>query len=738
MDNSDFLEDIYPHNLLYALTIRSPAAKGHLILIDHPNLPQYYTLITARNIPGENILEDTDIPILADTHISYIGEPVALLLGPDKTKLVEISSLFSIIIDEDEAGLLNPAPEKEIKREIKLGDTQIALESSGKIVTGSYITGIQDHWYAEPAGAVTYYKSESGSEENKETSAAVAAAAAAAVEHKEVKETKNKKHEKHLIIRTATQWPYHVKRSIVRMLGIDPAAVSVEPTQLNLHVDGKLFFPSHIACHAALGTYITKKPVRLILNREEDFLYSPKRCKSNIDIASTIDDNGNILATEIDISVNLGAYAVNGEEILDQACLGSFGCYNFDNLSLNARALKTNIPPQGPFCGFGLAQGFFAIERHVSQIADIVGQDPALWRKAHINPRLVLPSPASTKNLIPINELIDATVKMSDYSRKWSSYELLRQSRKGKSFAGEKIENPRGIGIALGFQGNGLLYQGQDRGSYSVEVTLTKESILEIKTSITSSDDDFSKIWAKVAAEIMSIEPEMIKVKTILVPDCGPSCGSRNISVLTKLVKKCCLAIRKQRFHDPLPITVRRTVKPTGGALWDGRFPAQQGKILDINSFSKPGLAAAVVEVSIDLIECIPKIRGIWLGIDGGNVISKNRARRSLTRSAAQAIGWAFTENIEYENGILPKSQFNNYSIPSPVDIPSIKVNFLPSDCEDHKGIGELPFNCIPAAFLQAVSQAMDHSFKSIPIKRSEIWEIVRFRNNESHTQGSK
>ncbi len=63
-----FLEDIYPQNLLYGITIRSPIAKGHLKMIHFPDLPDNYTVITARNIPGENRLEDTSIPILADSN----------------------------------------------------------------------------------------------------------------------------------------------------------------------------------------------------------------------------------------------------------------------------------------------------------------------------------------------------------------------------------------------------------------------------------------------------------------------------------------------------------------------------------------------------------------------------------------------------------------------------------------------------------------------------------------------
>jgi CO/xanthine dehydrogenase Mo-binding subunit len=720
MEAPSFLGDIYPNHLLYAVTIRSPIANGFVKFIVYPKLPANYYIITARNIPGENRLEETSIPILAESRLSYIGEPVAILLGQDKTKLEELASQCQVIVDEEKAVFScadagSAADKPAAVREILVGDPDGAFSKSGKIVTGSFVTEIQDHWYAEPAGAVTWYEKDN-----------------------EKNDSKTKTPEKVLVVKTATQWPYHVKRSIAAVLGIEQSAVLVEPTSLSLHMDGKLTFASLVACRAAIGTFVTKRPVRLILNREEDFLFSPKRCKANIDIASTIDEKGNITAAEIEIAVNTGAYGVNAQEILDQICLGTLGFYNFNNLKLTARAEKTNIPPQGPFSGFGLAQGFFAMERHISHIADGLNQDPAEWRKKNADSRLILPSGTSTKSNISIEELIGEAASMSDYYRKWASYDLLRQSRKGKPMLAEKEEDPRGIGMALGFQGNGLLYSGEDKGNYTVEVTLTKELILEIKTSITSSDEDYGRIWARVASEIMSIEPDMVRVNTVHAPDCGPSCASRNITTITKLVEKCCHAIRKQRFHDPLPITVRRSIKPQSGSLFNGLFTPPEGKIMDVKSFSKPGMAAAVVEVTIDLIQCIPKVRGVWLGIYGGRIISKNRARRSLIRDTVQALGWTFTENIAYSNGIIPLEQYNNYIIPIPANTPPININFLSGDNVEPRGIGELPFTCIPAAFLQAVSQAMDHCYKSIPLKRKEIWDMVRLRNAEMPAQGTK
>jgi CO/xanthine dehydrogenase Mo-binding subunit len=706
MQTPIFLEDIYPHNLLYAVTIRSPAAKGFLNHIQFPALPQNYSTITAKNIPGENKLEDTSMPVLANGNLSYIGEPVALILGPDKIKLEEFANECKVIVDEEKPLFSLEDTEEnddhnEVTRNIEIGDIHQFFENTEKIVKGSYVTGIQDHWYAEPTGAITWYANEKTTADSSR------------------KEKKNTASHKVLVVRTATQWPYHVKRSIARVLGLDKDSVSVEPTPLSLHMDGKLWFPSVIACHSALGTYFTKKPVRLILNREEDFLFSPKRCMSNINILTSIDDNGKIKAANVDITVNLGAYGVNSNEILDQICLAVIGNYNIENLELRARAKRTNIPPQGPFSGFGLSQGFFAMERHVSKIADLIGQDPIQWRKSHIN---------SGKNQISQDALIELTAKSSDYYRKWASYELLRQNSKGKTH--EKGENPRGIGIALGFQGNGLLYHGNDNGHYGVEVTLTAEGILEIKTSMISSED-YNRLWEKVAMKTMSIEPDKIRIITKHSPDSGPSCASRNITAITKLVERCCQALQRQRSKSKLPLTVYRSIKPQNGAFFNGLFPPPAGKLMDISGFLKPGGVCAVVEVSIDIVECIPKIRGIWLGVAGGQIISVNRAKRSLTRNAVQSMGWAFTECIEYINGSLPRNQYQNFLIPSPADIPPIHINFLDDNSSETRGIGDLPFTCIPAAFLQAVSQAMDFSFQSIPLKRNDIWEMIRLKNLE-------
>jgi len=691
-----FITDIYLPQMSYALTIRSPVAKGTLDSVDCPPLPSAYTLITAKDIPGKNFLEDTSLPVLAHDKLSYIGEPVALLLGPDKTVLEDYSRHCKVtaraeepVFSPDGAGA--DAGSIAAKRDILIGDPETAFAQAASVVRESYVTGIQEHWYAEPSGAVAWLDDTTG---------------------------KNAA----MVVAAATQWPFHVRRSVAQVLGLAAARVQVQPGLTGLHLDGRLWYPSLISCHAALGAWITQRPVRLVLTRREDFSFSPKRCATQISVAHALNEKGDITGIEINTIVNLGAHAVNADEILDHVNLGSLGVYKAKNIRLSGAAVRTNIPPQGPFAGFGLAQGFFAMERQVSRIADTLRQDPAQWRFDN--------SVKSAKDPASLQQLITMVVKMSDYRRKWAAYELLRQSR-GIHLAGEPMsgswagrsENLRGIGIALGCQGNGFLYHGADKGAYSIELILEKDGMLEIKTSMAGSCGDYESLWAGIASETLGVGREMIRINggTVDSPDSGPQTMSRNITVISRLIEQGCVAIGKKRFRDPLPISVRKTVRPQRDPAWSEYFP----QVSDHSGFTRPGWASAIVEVEIDPIDYLPQIRGVWLSVDGGNIMLPDRARKSLKDSCVQALGWAYREQISYVNGAIPSEQFDNFDIPGPAEIPPIAIDFIGGRHDEPRGIGDLPFTCIPAAYVQAVSQAADRRFRSIPLTTRDIWEGV-------------
>ena len=711
-DPSLFIEDIYVQGMNYALTIRSGIALGSLIEIKAPKLPHSYQLITAKQIPGENSIANFSVPVLAEKKLSYIGQPVAILTGPERTRLEELAADMEIIADEEEPVFLESSPERAetlVKREIISGEAERFFGENAKIISGSYTTGIQEHWYPEAHGALAIPPR--------------LRTAGSASEHGKNKAPKAKKDAEAITVYTASQWPFHVKHSVARVLGLNSAMVKIHPSCLAAHLDGKIWYPSLIACHAALAAWIRGSPVKLLLTREEDFIFSPKRNRSDIEIKSSIGEKGEILSSLIKLKLDLGADGVFEDEIIDQSCIGALGACNHRNFSISGAAIRSNIPAQGPMAGFGLSQGLFAAERHISHIADSIGQDPAEWRKqnyADINLAIGI----NLKEKAPLPELIDSVTAMSDYKRKWASYELLRNRRREETwtFAGDQL---RGIGISTGFQGNGFLNNDEGgSGNCSAELTLEKDGSLEIKTSIIPSGDN--ETWLILANEILGVDPKMVKLNNSgEVPDSGAGTLSRNIGLITRLVERCCMAIKKQRFHDPLPITVKRSLKPAKAPGW---VPEQK---IDPEAFSRPGWAAAVVEIEIDQVTLEPKIRGIWLAVDGGKIISMRRSHWTLRTGIIQALGWTCREQVYYREGKISSDLYRGYNITGLSEVPPIFVDFIRNDTDIPRGIGDLPFCCVPAAFVQAVSQAMDHHFQKIPLNAMDILEVGRLKLTE-------
>ena len=717
---NEFIADFSVKGMIHALTIRSPIASGSLKEIAFPELPPSYYLITAEHIPGENRLADFPVEVLAEKKLSYIGQPLAILAGPDKFKLEELFSQIKVIAEEEspEFSRLHESAGQDTSQESIFHEDLFARENvvarrdieqgnptyqdERKIVSGVYRTGIQEHWYPEAHGV-------------------------AAVPSLPERSLTAGKKTQGITIYTATQWPFHVKRSIACLLGMEGESITVSPTLLNQHLDGKIWYPSLLSCHAALAAWISKYPVKLMLSREEDFLYSPKRNAAEIKMNSDLDDKGAVIATEISLALDLGAGEIFQDELIDQTCIGAAGIYRLGALKIKAIGLQTNIPPQGPMAGFGLGQGFFASERHISRIADTLGQDPAEWRKKNVwEKKQGFAIGAVPKDTIPIIQLIDTAASMSDYHRKWASNELLRIRRRGESFS---ITEPiRGIGIATGCQGTGFLNNCDiSTGNCTVEITLEKDGFLEIRTSLASSGTWHLNNWQQLVEEILGLEPALVRIScdTTKTPDSGPGTLSRAIGITSKLVERCLLAIRKQRFRDPLPITVKRSDTAFKAPGW------HPDKLIDTESFAHPGWGAAIAEIEIDRVTFEPTIRGIWLAVDAGKLLNEKRGRRVLKTSAIHALGWTCREQLRYVDGKIPQDNYHNYDIPAPEEMPQIEISFINSDSAVCKGIGDLPFSCIPAAYVQAVSQAMDYHFESIPLDAGEIWRAWKLKQSE-------
>jgi len=677
------VSDFKAEGMIYAATVRSPVARGSVRSIEFPRMPTGYRGILPTDIPGANAMASfgTSIPVLAHDALAYAGEPVALVAGPDPILLEEISASTKVLCDEEEAYFSwesFSSDQVAAKHVAVVGDPDLAFSIAETVLEDSYTNTALEHYYSEPQGAAAAYDYDK------------------------------------LAVWCATQWPYHVRDSVALVLGCKNEEVSVRPTRLGVHLDGKLWYPSLVACHAALASIVCGRPVKLLMTREEDFLYSPKRARSSIGVRAALGRNGDLTGLDLRIAVNLGAYAPLADEVLGQAIFAATGVYTCPNIRVEAYAVLTNNPPMGAFGGLGASHSFFALEAHMNRLAASRGEDPMDWKSRNVLRKgSTLLTGEPLREEVPYGAIADRLARMSDYRRKYACYELVRKRR------GDRIDGPlRGIGLSFAYQGSGPFLSGDDSNAYAVEATLDKELRLWIRTSAAVGSEGVLAIWRRSAAELLGVPLESVTVLppvTDEVPNSGPSTLSRNVTVVNRLVDRACEAIQKRRFRDPLPLTAKSVYRVPKPIQWE------EGQVRG-SPFDTAAWAAAAVEIELDPWTFEPRPIGLWICADGGKLLSPERAAASLRIGASDALGACMRERVDPTERLGRRDDFFRYGLVPLHELPPMTVAFLePSRKAPVKGIGELPFNTVPAAFLSAVAQATGVRVSSLPVSATEL-----------------
>jgi CO/xanthine dehydrogenase Mo-binding subunit len=669
--------------MLYVATIRSPSARGSIRSLRFPTLPAGYRSILPADIPGRNRIVSfgAEVPILAQDRVSYVGEPVALIAGPDPALLEELAAATKVVCDEEEP-YLNwesfSSDQVAAKRVAVVGDPDLAFSIASSVQEEVYTSGAIEHYYSEPQGAAAAYDYDK------------------------------------IAVWCATQWPYHVRDSVALALGCRAEEVSVRPTRLGVHLDGKLWYPSLLACHASIASIACGRPAKVLLTREEDFRFTPKRVRSSVSVRAALGKGGELSALDVRIAINVGAYGPLAEEILSQAVIACTGAYACPNLRVEGYAVLTNTPPGGAFGGLGASHTLFAMEAHANRLAMAGGEDPADWKARNVlrkGSRLL--TGEILKEEVPYDAIIAHLAAASDYRRKYAGYELVRKRRSGRA------DGPlRGIGLAFAYQGAGPFLSGDASNSYTVEATLDKDLRLRIFTSAAGGAGGVMDIWRGSAAAILGVGLESVSIappETDQVPDSGPSTLSRNVSVVNRLVERACEAIQKRRFREPLPLTARAAYRVPKPIKWEG------GQVSG-SPFDTAAWAGAVLELELDPWTLEPRPLGVWLCVDGGHVVAPERAAAALRSGVADALGACINERFDPSGGGAGISDYFRYGLLPLHELPPIGIEFVePERRAPVKGIGELPFDTVPAAFLSALSQAADAAFSSLPVPTARL-----------------
>jgi len=710
-----YVDDIEREGIWYGATVRSTIPRGFIRSIGFDRRIDWseFAIVTAADIPGKNQIHLilADQPCLADGVVNHCDEAIVLLAHPDKYKLRE--AVDAVLI---EYGPLPPVfTIEESERQdvivwgsdnlfksflLEKGDVDSAWTHAAHIVEGEFRTGAQEHLYIENNGVIAEYSADSG-----------------------------------VTVWGSLQCPFYVHKSLLAVFDLPEDKVRVIQTETGGAFGGKEDYPSILASHAALLALKSGHSVKMVYDRMEDLAATTKRHPSRIRHRTALDKDSKLLAMDIDIATDGGAYSTLSSTVLSRATLHSPGPYVCANVRVRSRSWATNNVPYGAFRGFGAPQAVFAIERHMNEIAAAIGIDPIeLRRRNFLHDGDTTATEQVMRDPVILDQLLDRALRESDYHAKRARF-----TRENKTCAVK-----RGMGISAFYHGSGFTGSGERYLNSLAGLDVTPAGKVRVLVANTEFGQGTNTILTQIASEAIGIGYEdviMAPADTGIVPNSGPTVASRTSMVVGRLIERAGLQlVAMLREHDGLG--EHFTSEDFFAAC--ERHRAAQGKVVSLCRYEAPpnifwddqkyrgeaypafAWSIQVAQVAVDTVTYSAEVEDFWSVQEVGRVLNPVLAGGQIEGGIAQGIGYALYEKVVLQNGHMANSQMTNYIMPTAEDVPPIHVFFeeIPFQYGAYgaKGIGELPHDGPAPAILNAIRDATGVGFRAIPLLPEDLF----------------
>ncbi len=717
-----YIDDMVLPGMLHGKTIRSTVARGRLTGIRFlPGVPwDEFTVVTAKDIPGDPAVHliELDQPFLVKDVIRHAAEPVVLIAHPDKSLVEKAARLVALDIaplppaltlDDSLAqaaqGDAQYGADNVFKRiHVARGDARAALARADVVVRGTYTTGSQEQLYIEPQGAVAIASPEMG-----------------------------------VTVWGSLQCPYYVHKAIVPLFDLPPEKVRIIQTVTGGGFGGKEEYPNLIAGHAALLAWKSGRPVKIVYDRLEDMWATTKRHPSRTTIAAGFAQDGRLVALDVQVDLDGGAYVTLSPVVLSRGTLHAGGAYHCDDVSIASRAIFTNAPPYGAFRGFGAPQTIFAIEMHMERAARELGLDPvALRRTNFLHAGDHLPTGQLLKEDPGLDGLLDAALAESRWDSRRAAF--ARPRSEGAPF--------RGIGLSAFFHGSGFTGSGEVKLASRAALELTSEGRVRVLAASTDIGQGTNTVFAQIVAERLGVELSDVEVAvpdTRDVPDSGPTVASRTVMVVGGLLDGAAqdlVAALRAAGHlaagpydrDAFVAAARAHAKAAGTARFERQYAPPPGVSWDDATYTGDAYATyawsvQVAEVEVDPVTAQAAVTDFVAVQEVGRVLHPTLAAGQIEGGVAQGIGWALTEDVVLKDGAMANHQLTNYIVPTAADAPPIRAVFR-EHAYAHgpggaKGIGELPMDGPAPAIGAALADALGAVLPVIPYLPERLLPLV-------------
>ncbi|HKO34488.1 MAG TPA: xanthine dehydrogenase family protein molybdopterin-binding subunit [Candidatus Limnocylindria bacterium] len=694
-----YADDLVFPGAWYGATIRSTEPHARLLGIELDDGFDWdrVVVVTAEDIPGENIVSliDDDQPVLVPVggEIRHQAEPVVLVAAQDRSTVREARRHVSLRTERLSPVFDPLQSERQFAQyTVERGDAAAAMAQAHLVIEGTYRVGHQEQLYIENQAMIAVPREDGG-----------------------------------ITVHGSLQCPYYIHKAMKRALKMGDELAVVIQAETGGGFGGKEEYPSMIALHAALLALKCHKPVRMIYDRHEDISATTKRHPAVVRYRSGVTSDGELVAQEIEVIMDGGAYCTLTPVVLSRGTLHAGGPYRCENVRITGRAMATNTPPNGAFRGFGAPQTEFAAEMQVNRIAEALGESPLELRRRWVYVE---------GDITPTEQVLRESVggqAVLEAAAETSAFETHRErTREAREMRGGGARRASGVGLALAWHGAGFTGSGEVHLASVASVELTDDHRIRILTASTEMGQGTKTIFPQLVADTLGVEYEAVEIApqdTSIVPDSGPTVASRTAMVVGGLLIRASERLRAQveeetgrsfadGYRQARPRRVDEQFTPYPGVAFDD-------KTYTGDAYPAFGWAAAVARVEVDLDTAEVTVREYVAADDIGRVIHPVLAEGQVEGGSLQAIGYATIEEMKLVDGRYLNDRLATYLIPTALDAPHIRSILVekPYSGAPHgaKGVGELPMDVGAPAVVAAIHDATGIWIHDLPATPERI-----------------
>ncbi|ROO86473.1 xanthine dehydrogenase YagR molybdenum-binding subunit [Actinocorallia herbida] len=700
-----YFNDVDVPGMVHAVVVRSTVAAGRVTRLDTARAGAasgVLAVLTHRNMPrlaaGPMTIIGASPPVpLRDDRVLYHGQPVAVVVAASAEEARYAASLVEVgyapaepvlHVDDPRAELIDDPWGLDHVR----GDVEAGFAAADVVVEGRFTTADNTNNPLGPMGTVAYWNGEA------------------------------------LTVHDATQWPHNVRSTLAAVFGVPEAGVRVLAPFVGGGFGAGLRVWPHVLLAAAAAREVGL-PVKLVLSRPEMFSSVGHRPDSVQWIRIGARGDGVLTAISHESVSSLGME----DEDFEPVSRCSAGAYACGSVRTRDRQARLHIPGPGSMRAPAEAQGNWALESAIDELAYGLGMDPLevrLRNLAEVDPVSGMPWSSNA-----LRECYAEGARRFGWARRSPEPGSMRDGRRFVGYGLAAVSYP---GYQVACQARASV--GRDGSAF-------------VRSAATDIGTGTYTVMTQLAAGLLGLDPGRVRfdLGDSDMPYAPQAGGSGLTGALGNAVHSACLRL-VQEFCDLVrddPASPLCGAGPGEVAVGGGRIhlvadPSRGeafGEILvrhDLVELAADGrsvppdsgelgmacagaFGAKFVEVRVDPELGLLRVVRVVSVIDGGRILNAETAASQIVGGTVGGIGQAMLEEtVTDPTGRIANATFGDYLIAVNADVPDVDVVFVGgpdrATATGTKGVGEVGLVGIAAAVGNAVFHATGRRIRDLPI----------------------